>query len=209
LSSVKKTNTLEINSNFHGLKNETEKIEKRNDKKIKGQETKRKNWETKRNEMKRNEMKPNETKRKKKTLIFFKFRYMCTQGTLAAASSQSSHFDNEVEAYMACLWWNMFNSQLSPVRWKPRVITTWFKHLGILVTVAVHSIGSDGKHLVHHFGTPSECGTALFECEVHLFSTSRKNWRDFESDIVFLKANQVNFLILLENITELFSQLRH
>jgi hypothetical protein len=61
------------------------------------------------------------------------------------------------------------------VQWKPRVIAKWFKHLGILVAVAVHSIESDGKYFVSLFGNPSECDP----CEVNLFSTSRKKWRDF------------------------------
>jgi hypothetical protein len=36
-----------------------------------------------------------------------------SQETWAPASSQSSHFDNEVEAYLACLCRNMFISQLT------------------------------------------------------------------------------------------------
>jgi hypothetical protein len=81
------------------------------------------------------------------------------------------------------------------VRWKPRAISTWFKHFGVLAAVAVYLIESWSKQVDRHSGNSGECGTALFDCEVHLFSTSRKNWRNIAVCHYYLKVNLVNFLI--------------
>jgi hypothetical protein len=96
---------------------------------------------------------------------------------ITPASSQSLHFDVKFEAYLVSKdnKWSFSDS----VRWKPRAITMVFKHFEILITVTVHSIESGGKNWFATPCNPGECGMTLIDCEVHFFSTSRKNWRDF------------------------------
>jgi hypothetical protein len=93
--------------------------------------------------------------------------------TLLPASSPSSHFNYEVEAYLACLFWNMFNSQLT------------------LYSAVRSIIESGGKHFAHQSGNPSEFGTALFDCSsFHFFEQELKGLEFFDFSSLLVSSSK-------------------